>query len=91
MPEERGTARKFTLPFTDAHGAGHAKVWVIDAMHGSPLRAYEAMGSPAFPTTKQFEALKKAAQLPLATTEILRGNSLTFTLQPQALALVELQ
>jgi xylan 1,4-beta-xylosidase len=65
-------------------------VWVIDADHGSPLRAYDAMGRPAFPTERQFAALRKAAKLPAPASEKLNGGSLTLTLQPQALALVEL-
>jgi xylan 1,4-beta-xylosidase len=89
-PEEQGTAKKVTLHLTNVRGATHAKVWIIDATHGSPLPAYQAMGSPAFPTAKQFEALKRAAELPLPMSETLTGNSLTLILQPQALALVEL-
>jgi xylan 1,4-beta-xylosidase len=70
-------------------GSGRAQVWTLDADHGSPLPAYQAMGSPAFPTEKEFEALRKAAALPMPTSETLRGDSLTITLRPQALALID--
>ncbi|HXU49706.1 MAG TPA: glycosyl hydrolase family 39, partial [Candidatus Binatia bacterium] len=90
LPEEKGSAKKVTLRFSNVHGA-HAQVWIIDANHGSTLPAFSAMGSPAFPTGKQFEALRKAAELPAPKSEILTGSTLTFTLQPQALALIELR
>ena len=91
LPEEKGVPKKVTLRFTNVRGAAHARVWMIDANHGSPLAAYEAMGSPAFPTERQFAALREAAQLPAPTSETLTGNSMTLTLQPQALALIELR
>jgi xylan 1,4-beta-xylosidase len=91
LPEEKGTAKTMTLHFTGLRaGVASARVWVIDADHGSPLRAYDAMGRPAFPTERQFAALRKAAKLPAPASEKLNGDSLTLTLQPQALALVEL-
>lgn len=91
LPEEKGTPKKVTLRFTSVHAAAHAQVWIIDANHGSPLPAYSAMGSPAFPTPKQFEAMRKAAQLPAPKSEMLTAGALTLTLQPQALALIELR
>jgi xylan 1,4-beta-xylosidase len=91
LPEEQGTAKRVTLHFMNVHDATEARVWTIDATHGSPLPSYEAMGSPAFPTAKQFEELKRAAQLPSPKSKTLSGGSLTLTLQPQALALVEVK
>ncbi len=91
LPEEKGTPKRVTLRFSNVHGATHARVWTIDAEHGSPLPAYNAMGSPAFPTAKQFATLRKAAELPAPKSETITGGSLTLTLQPQALALIELR
>ena len=91
LPEGKGTAKKVKLRFSNVHGATRARVWMIDANRGSPLPAYDAMGAPAFPTAKQFEALRKAGQLPLPNIETLTDGALTLTLQPQALALVELR
>ncbi len=90
LPEEQGTVKKVTLHFENIRGASHARVWVIDANHGSPLRAYNAMGTPAFPTQQQFAALRKAAELPPPADEMLTRDSLTLTLRPQVLVLVEL-
>ncbi len=62
----------------------------MDKDHGSPLPAWEKMGRPAFPTHAQITALQKAAALPDAISRPLQSGSLTLTLQPQALALIEL-
>jgi hypothetical protein len=48
------------------------------------------MGRPASPTLAQIDALQKAAALPAAQTETLKNGSLTLTLQPHALALIEI-
>jgi hypothetical protein len=48
------------------------------------------MGRPAFPTLAQIEALRKAAALPTAQTQPLKNGSLALTLQPHALALIEI-
>jgi xylan 1,4-beta-xylosidase len=91
LPEEQGSAKKVTLHFRNLRGSAHARVWTIDVDHGSPLPAYKAMGSPAFPTEKQFEALRRAAALPTAVDMPLAGDALTLTLQPQSLALIEVR
>jgi xylan 1,4-beta-xylosidase len=61
----------------------------VDKEHGSPLPAWDEMGRPAFPTLSQIEALRKAAALRAAETQSFSNGSLTLTLQPQALALIE--
>jgi len=47
------------------------------------------MGKPAFPTVAQIGELRKAAQLPAAQRVRISGDTLQLTLQPQALALIE--
>ncbi len=48
------------------------------------------MGRPAFPTPAQIEALRKAATLPTAQTQTLKKGTLALTLEPHALALIEI-
>jgi hypothetical protein len=69
--------------------AGSAKVTIVDKDHGSPLPEFEKLGRPASPTMAQIELLRKAAALPAPKTYELKGGSLTLTLQPHALALIE--
>jgi xylan 1,4-beta-xylosidase len=89
LPEEAGSARKVTLRFRGLLGANAARVTIVDKEHGSPLPAYEKMGRPAWPTESQIAELRKAAALPTTQTKPITNGSLTLTLSPHALALVE--
>jgi xylan 1,4-beta-xylosidase len=89
-PEERGAARRFELVLRGLGNAAKARIRVLDAAHGSALAAWERMGRPRFPTRNQIEALRDAARMPAAETRALRGGVLTLTLEPHALALIEL-
>jgi xylan 1,4-beta-xylosidase len=90
LPEEAGSTKTIMLHFKGLSGAQSARITIVDKEHGSPLPAWEKMGRAAFPTLAQIEALRKAAALPAAQTQSLKSGSLTLTLQPQALALIEL-
>jgi xylan 1,4-beta-xylosidase len=79
-----------TLHFKGVQSAT-AKVTIVDKDHGSPLPLYEKQGRPASPSTAQIDALRKAAALPAPKSYPLQAGSLTLTLQPQALALIELE
>jgi xylan 1,4-beta-xylosidase len=90
LPEDRGAPKVVTLHFRGVPSLGTARVTVVDPEHGSPLPAYEKMGSPPFPTRSQIEELRKAAALPAAKSRPIANRSLTINLQPHALALVEI-
>jgi xylan 1,4-beta-xylosidase len=90
LPEEAGSRKTVTLHFKGLRGVPSARVTVVDMEHGSPLPAWEKMGRPAFPSLRQIQALRKAAALPAAETETLKNGSLALTLQPHALALIEI-
>jgi xylan 1,4-beta-xylosidase len=91
LPEETGSPKSFTLHFKGVSGTASARITVVDPQHGSPLPAWEKMGRPAFPTLSQIEELRKAAALPAAQTQKLKDGSLPLTLQPHALALIEIE
>lgn len=63
----------------------------VDATHGSPLPAYEAMGRPRFPTRAQIAQLRRAAQLPRPETEALQNGQLKLSLPAQSLAVIEIR
>ena len=90
LPEERGAPKVVTLHFRGLPAIHGAQVTVVDPGHGSPLPAYEKMGSPAFPTRAQITGLRKAAALPARESRPIANGSLTVKLEPQALALVEI-
>src|SRR5713226_3932512 len=89
LPEEAGSPKTVTLHFKGLSGAHSARITIVDKERGSPLPAWEKMGRAAFPTLAQIEALRKAAALPAAQTQSLKNGALTLTLQPQALAFIE--
>jgi len=66
-----------------------AKIFLVDDDHGSPLKLWESMGSPAFPSLQQQAALRTAAELPLPQTVKIANRQLSLSLQPNALAVIE--
>jgi xylan 1,4-beta-xylosidase len=90
LPEEAGSPKTVTLHFKGLTAAKSARITIVDKGHGSPLPAWEKMGGPASPTLAQIEVLRKAGALPDALSRPLEGSSLTLTLQPHALALIEI-
>ena len=90
LPEEAGSPKTVTLHFKGRSGQPSARVTIVDQEHGSPLPAWNKMGRPAYPTIAQIEELRKAGALPAAQSQAISKGSLTLTLQPQALALIEI-
>jgi xylan 1,4-beta-xylosidase len=91
LPEQSGTTKTITLALKGLKGNRHADIFWLDATHGSLLGAYEAMGSPVYPTQNQIQALRKAAALKVSDTVPLSGGRMTITLPPQSLAVVEIR
>jgi xylan 1,4-beta-xylosidase len=91
-PEEAGVPRDMRLAITGLGGPLHARIRILDSQHGSSLEAWEAMNRPAFPSRRQIQQLREAAALPDASTQDLTGNpaTLSLTLQPHALALIQI-
>jgi xylan 1,4-beta-xylosidase len=89
LPEETGTAKTVTLKFSGMKIGKTARATIVDREHGSPLPAYEKIGSPAFPSREQIVELRKAAELPAAEKLTIKNGEITLTLQPHSLALIE--
>src|ERR1700726_4004600 len=66
-----------------------AKISVVDDDHGSPLKLWQAMGSPDFPSLEQQADLRKAAMMSPPSTTKLPDGHLSVSLQPNALAVIE--
>jgi xylan 1,4-beta-xylosidase len=89
LPDETGSSKTVTLHFKGL-SATSARISIVDKEHGSPLPLYQQLGSPSSPTPVQIVQLRKAAVLPAPKTHPINNGSLTITLQPHALALVEI-
>ncbi len=88
-----GVAKTVTLSLRGLAGAAEARLQVVDRSHGNSLAAWVAMGKPDFPSREQQEQLRKAARLGEPRLLVLAAGeprSLTLTLEPQGLALVEI-
>jgi xylan 1,4-beta-xylosidase len=90
LPEETGSPKTITLHIKNFGGADSARITIVDNVHGSPLPAWEKLGHPAFPSLQQIEALRTAAALPSPRQEEIKNGTFTLTLQPHALALIEI-
>jgi xylan 1,4-beta-xylosidase len=82
-PGESGTSKQVHFTVSGWTGTPHYRVQIVDPQHGSALAAWKAMGSPAFPTTQQYEKLRQAAS---ATQQL---DAPSFTLPAHGLAVVE--
>jgi xylan 1,4-beta-xylosidase len=83
-------SKHVTLQLDSLTGSHRASVYRLDAHHGSLTKAYEAMGSPAYPTQAQIQSLKNAAQLPPPAPVSITNGHLALDLAPDTLLLVEI-
>ena len=88
-PEEEETPKELRVRLRGMKLPAEAWVTVVDAEHGSPLRLWESMGRPEYPTREQQEVLRRAAQLPAPRVLKIGQPEFSLLLEPKALALVE--
>jgi xylan 1,4-beta-xylosidase len=86
-----GEPKEVVLQLNSLSGRRKAAVYRVDADHGSLLKAYAAMGSPAYPTSTQIQTLRQAAQLPSPESTPIRNGQITLQLAPDALVLIEVR
>ena len=86
---EGGSGKTVTLEWKGTK-ARHTVIYRADSDHGDVRPLYEKMGSPRYPTSKQIQELRQAAELP-APEKRLKNGKLTLTLPPQGLAVIELK
>ena len=91
LPEDSGSAKTIALHLGASTHATTAHVTIVDKDHGSPLPTFDKLGKPTSPTTEQINQLRRAAAMPSAQTLPIANRSLTLTLQPHALALIEIK
>jgi len=91
LPDEPGHAVNMTIHLKQLKSNRRAQITEIDSEHGSPLPAYHAMGEPLSPTVQQYAELRKAAELPPARIEKIENGSITLTLPPKSLFLIEIR
>ena len=84
-PSDTGAERRVHVRVNGWSSTARFHVEIVDPSHGSALAAWRAIGSPRFPTQKQYEYLKQSA------TVTQKLNDSSFILPAQGLALIEVQ
>jgi len=87
-PGARGPEKEVELRFAHAR-VSRVQVTHLDPDHGDVHKAYEAMGSPRYPTKQQIEKLRAAAKLAPPDTHQVKNGSVTLRIPSQGLVLVE--
>lgn len=90
-PGKKGARKDVMLQLTGLAGKHTALIQFADSADGAVQAAYNAMGSPKYPTPSQLLALRKAAQLPAPQKRVFTGSQLKMALAPYSLALVEIR
>ena len=89
-PGQTGPSRTLTLTLKGSN-ASRALISRVDGDHGDVHAAYEKMGSPLYPSQRQIQELRKAAELPAAEVSEIKHGELSLTLPAQGLAVIELK
>ena len=91
LPGEAGAPKTITLKFKNLEKQRRVQIYRVDSEHGSPLKAYDAMGRPATPTQRQIGELRRVAELPAPEAQTLSDGAITLTLPAHGLAVLEIQ
>lgn len=91
LPNETGSTKTVKLELKGLQRKHSVAISEVGPEHGSPLPAYDAMGDPVSPTQEQYRELRTAAELPPPRTEALKNGSITLTLPPKSLFLIEVR
>jgi xylan 1,4-beta-xylosidase len=91
LPDDQGQPKDVSILVKGLTSPHRVFISRLDATHGSLLSLYDSMGRPAYPTPKQLEDLRRAAELPAPEVKMMRDSKLTLELPPQGLALIEIR
>lgn len=89
-PGTSGAPKDVKFTFRQDRGS-KVEVSRVDPTHGDVSGAYQAMGSPRYPTQAQIRQLRAAAQLPAPEVYDLKSGSVTVRIPAHGLVLIELK
>jgi xylan 1,4-beta-xylosidase len=89
-PGQSGPSKSVTLRLQHA-AAVAATLWRLDAEHEDFHETYAKMGSPAYPTPPQIHELRRAAEMSVPESRVVKNNELTVEIPAQGLVLIELK
>lgn len=88
--DSRGATKTFSIAIPGLRKNAKCTVARVDENNGSLRRAYEAIGSPAYPTMLQIQALKQKTALPPPEAIHLVSGRLSIAIPPNGIALIEI-
>jgi xylan 1,4-beta-xylosidase len=88
--QQAGESLALKLILDSRHSYRHALISRVDDSHGSLRRAYQDIGSPAYPTADQTAELKKRTQLPAPESVAIHQQEIALTLPPNGVALIDI-
>ena len=88
-PDKKGGVKSFQLTFDHVAPDAPVGISIVDKDHANTLAAYQALGSPQYPTEEQVNRINAATQLPAPEQRHLEAGQLKLELQPNALVLLE--
>ena len=87
-PGAEGSEKTVAFQFEHAK-VSKVQVTRLDAEHGDVHKAYEAMGSPRYPTRDQIEKLRAASRLSGAEAHSVKNGSMMLEIPAHGLVLIE--
>jgi len=87
-PGAGGSDKTIQLQFAHVQ-IGSVRIARVDSDHGDVHKAYQAMGSPLYPTGEQIEKLRTASHLSPAEVQNITGDSLELKIPREGLVLIE--
>jgi xylan 1,4-beta-xylosidase len=89
-PGVPGSPKEVKFQFEHAR-VSKVHVTRLDADHGDVHKAYQAMGSPQYPTREQIEKLRAASRLLAPEVENVKNGSMTLEVPAHGLVLIEVK
>jgi xylan 1,4-beta-xylosidase len=89
-PANPGADKTFLLEIQGFKPNASAQMWRLDAEHGNVIKAYDAMGRPAFPSREQIVKLRAAGQPSPPQHISLQNGSVRVVIPPQGLVLIKI-
>lgn len=92
-PDAQGKPLSISLKLKGLTRNSRASLHLVDEDHGSPLKAWFAMGRPDFPTMAQQQKLREAAALPAPEERVLPKDAagMLIDVQPHGLYVIEVR
>lgn len=90
--EQKGEAQNLVLALGGVHSHRRARITRVDESGGNLARAYQDMGSPAYPTVNQIAELKRKSELaPPESVSLNAQKQIGIAVPPNGVALIELE